>query len=86
MSLLTVVAGPTGGAFATAKSKGTEGVKKRLAGLIILQVDRLYRLLFHYDFIFTIYFYIVMMALDFKLSDFIMKYSILLRLFYRSLL
>ena len=38
LSLLTVVAGPTGGAFAASKSKGTEGVKKRLAGLIILQV------------------------------------------------
>lgn len=38
MVLLTVEAGPTGGANATAKSKGSEGVRKRLAGLLILQV------------------------------------------------
>ena len=35
---LTVEAGPTGGANATAKSKGSEGVRKRLAGLSILKV------------------------------------------------
>ena len=38
MVLLTVEAGPTGGANATAKSKGSEGVRKRLAGLLLLQV------------------------------------------------
>lgn len=36
--LLTVDAGPTGGANAAAKSKGSEGVRKRLAGLSILKV------------------------------------------------
>jgi hypothetical protein len=38
MSLLTVEAAPTGGAHAAKTSRGTEGVKKRLAGLSIVQV------------------------------------------------
>ena len=38
MVLLTTEAGPTGGANATTKSKGSEGVRKRLAGLLLLQV------------------------------------------------
>jgi NUC194 domain len=39
VSLLTVEAGPTGGANASAKSKGSEGVRKRLTGLSLLQVS-----------------------------------------------
>ena len=47
MVLLTVEAGPTGGANATAKSKGSEGVRKRLAGLLLLQVRTYSILLLH---------------------------------------
>ena len=52
LSLLTVLAGPTGGAYASASSKGTEGVKKRLAGLSILKVSTRITSFFLYVLIF----------------------------------
>ena len=63
LSLLSVVAGPTGGAFASSKSKGTEGVKKRLAGLTILQVSHItsYHILLYHILLYHILSYHILL-------------------------
>ena len=63
MVLLTVEAGPTGGANATAKSKGSEGVRKRLAGLLLLQVRTHAILVLHtLSFLLNLYFPIALFS------------------------